>query len=79
MCHATIFLHHLGVRSMSRVTHPNASAALAFPVQQPLLGIAALLLSLLLLTLLDSMGKWVMAAGIPLLIFCWFRYAIHLV
>jgi drug/metabolite transporter (DMT)-like permease len=64
---------------MSRVTHPNASAALAFPVQQPLLGIAALLLSLLLLTLLDSMGKWVMAAGIPLLIFCWFRYAIHLV
>lgn len=64
---------------MSRVTHPSPSAGYAFPAQQPLLGIAALLLSLLLLTLLDGMGKWVMAAGIPLLVFCWFRYAIHLV
>jgi drug/metabolite transporter (DMT)-like permease len=64
---------------MSRVSHPSASAALSFPAQQPLLGIASLLLSLLLLTLLDGMGKWIMAAGVPLLVFCWFRYAIHLV
>ncbi len=62
---------------MSRVSHPSASAA--FPAQQPLLGIASLLLSLLLLTLLDGMGKWIMAAGVPLLVFCWFRYAIHLI
>lgn len=64
---------------MSRVSHPSASAAFAFPAQQPLLGIASLLLSLLLLTLLDGMGKWIMAAGVPLLVFCWFRYAIHLI
>ena len=64
---------------MSRVSHPSASAAFAFPAQQPLLGLASLLLSLLLLTLLDGMGKWIMAAGVPLLVFCWFRYAIHLI
>jgi drug/metabolite transporter (DMT)-like permease len=29
--------------------------------------------------MLDGMGKWLMAVGVPLLIFCWFRYAIHLI
>jgi drug/metabolite transporter (DMT)-like permease len=29
--------------------------------------------------MLDGMGKWIMAAGVPLIVFCWFRYAIHLV
>lgn len=64
---------------MPRVTPPSHAMALGLPAQQPLLGIGALLLSLLLLTMLDGMGKWIMAAGVPLLIFCWFRYAIHLV
>jgi drug/metabolite transporter (DMT)-like permease len=64
---------------MPRVTPPSHAMALGLPAQQPLLGIGALLLSLILLTMLDGMGKWIMAAGVPLLIFCWFRYAIHLV
>lgn len=63
---------------MPRVSTLNSAQASTFPAQRPLLGIASLLLSLLLLTMLDGMGKWIMAAGVPLLVFCWFRYAIHL-
>jgi len=64
------------MRRVSTLSHPTASG---FPAQSPLLGVASLLLSLLLLTMLDGMGKWLMAVGVPLLIFCWFRYAIHLI
>lgn len=64
---------------MPRVSALNASMAFAPPAQQPLFGIGSFLLSLLLLTTLDAMGKWIMAVGVPLLVFCWFRYAIHLV
>jgi drug/metabolite transporter (DMT)-like permease len=56
-----------------------AAAAFAQPAQRPLLGIASLLCSLLFLTTLDAMGKWIMAVGVPLLVLCWFRYAIHLI
>jgi len=69
----------IGVWSMPRVTALNSTQASTYPAQRPLLGVASLLLSLLLLTMLDGMGKWVMAVGVPLLVFCWFRYAIHLV
>ena len=64
---------------MSRVSHPSNAVVFSLPAQRPLLGIGALLLSLFLLTMLDGMGKWIMAAGVPLIVFCWFRYAIHLV
>lgn len=64
---------------MMRVSHPSASVPDAFPAQHPLWGVGTLLLSLLLLTLLDGMGKWIMSAGVNLLVFCWFRYAIHLI
>lgn len=64
---------------MPRVTALNSTQASTYPAQRPLLGVASLLLSLLLLTMLDGMGKWVMAVGVPLLVFCWFRYATHLV
>ena len=56
-----------------------ASSAFAPPAQRPLLGIVSFLFSLLFLTSLDGMGKWIMSVGVPLLVFCWFRYAIHLV
>ena len=64
---------------MRRVLSPNILLAPGFPVQSPLLGIGSLLLSLLLLTMLDSMGKWLMSVGVPLLVLCWFRYTIHLI
>ena len=63
------------------MSRPASDAAPAFsqrPAQRPIIGIVLLLLSLLCLTTLDASGKWVMAAGIPLLILVWFRYVIHL-
>lgn len=58
----------------------NASSRAGFapPAQQTMMGIGALLLSLFFLTGLDGMGKWVMAAGVPLLILCWFRFIVHI-
>ncbi len=47
---------------MGRVSHPSNAVAFSFPAQKPLLGIGALLLSLLLQTMLDGMGKWIIAA-----------------
>jgi drug/metabolite transporter (DMT)-like permease len=38
-----------------------------------------LLVSMWVLSSLDASGKWVMAAGVPLLILSWVRYAAHLV
>jgi drug/metabolite transporter (DMT)-like permease len=63
---------------MSRPPPAAAPALDQRPVQRPLIGIGLLLLSLLSLTTLDASGKWVMAAGIPLLILVWFRYLVHL-
>src|SRR5699024_4714682 len=45
---------------------------------RPLLGIVLLVLSTWALSSLDASGKWVMAAGLPLLVMCWVRYLIHL-
>lgn len=47
--------------------------------QRPLLGIVLLILSTWALSSLDASGKWIMAAGLPLLVMCWVRYLIHLV
>lgn len=46
---------------------------------RPLLGIVLLVLSTWALSSLDASGKWVMAAGLPLLVMCWARYLIHLI
>lgn len=46
---------------------------------RPLLGIVLLVLSTWSLSSLDASGKWIMAAGLPLLVMCWARYAIHIV
>ena len=43
----------------------------------PLAGILLILASVFALATLDASGKWVMAAGVPLLVFCWFRYLVH--
>lgn len=44
-----------------------------------MLGIALLVLAMWTLSCLDATGKWVMAAGVPLLVLSWVRYAVHLV
>ncbi|QVQ27983.1 DMT family transporter [Achromobacter deleyi] len=53
---------------------PGASAA-----RGPMFGVLLLVLSMWTLSCLDASGKWVMNAGVPLLVLSWFRYAIHLV
>lgn len=45
--------------------------------QRPLVGIVLLILSTWALSSLDASGKWIMAAGLPLLVMCWARYLIH--
>lgn len=47
--------------------------------QRPLVGIVLLILSTWALSSLDASGKWIMAAGLPLLVMCWVRYLIHLI
>lgn len=47
--------------------------------QRPLVGIVLLVLSTWALSSLDASGKWIMAAGLPLLVMCWVRYLVHLV
>lgn len=49
------------------------------PPTQPVSGILFLLASVFSLSALDASGKWVMAAGVPLFVFCWFRYLSHFV
>lgn len=46
---------------------------------RPLWGIVLLVSSLWTLSCLDATGKWVMAAGVPLFVLAWVRYAVHLV
>ncbi|WP_251865541.1 DMT family transporter [Achromobacter sp. Marseille-Q4962] len=52
---------------------PNAA------IRSTLTGILLLVLSMWTLSCLDASGKWVMSAGVPLLVLSWFRYAVHLV
>ncbi|MGB3435276.1 DMT family transporter [Achromobacter sp.] len=44
----------------------------------PMMGVLLLVLSMWTLSCLDASGKWVMSAGVPLLVLSWFRYAVHL-
>ncbi|MBB5215497.1 DMT family transporter [Parapusillimonas granuli] len=45
---------------------------------RPFLGIGVLVLSSWALSGLDASGKWVMGAGVSLLMLCWVRYVVHL-
>jgi len=60
---------------------PSAPAAprAAAPATHPLTGIVLLVLSLFTLSCLDGSGKWAIAAGVPILILSWVRYAVHLI
>lgn len=62
---------------MSRA-QPSLPAAAALSVS-PLWGIGLLVASMWVLPWLDASGKWLMAAGIPMLFLSWVRYAVHLV
>lgn len=50
----------------------------SLPIGQPLAAIGFVLISQWCLSTLDASGKWVMAAGLPLLILCWVRYTVHM-
>ncbi len=45
----------------------------------PFLGIGLLVLSSWSLSGLDTSGKWIMAAGLPLAFLCWVRFFVHVV
>ncbi len=45
--------------------------------QNAIAGVTILLLSLSVLSVLDASGKWILAAGVSLLVVTWFRYVIH--
>ncbi len=62
---------------MGRV-RPVSVSAPAYGVTRPLAGITALVLSAWALSALDASGKWVMGAGVSLLMLCWVRYVVHL-
>ncbi|SPU50998.1 DMT family transporter [Bordetella trematum] len=57
--------------------NPVPGIAPAAAAGKPLLGILLLILSVTTLSCLDGSGKWVMSAGVPLLILCWVRYVVH--
>lgn len=50
----------------------------AYGAARPIAGIVVLVLSSWALSTLDASGKWVMGAGVPLLVLCWVRYVVHL-
>ncbi|PLC54515.1 EamA family transporter [Pollutimonas nitritireducens] len=50
---------------------------IAYGATRPFAGIAFLVLSTWALSGLDASGKWVMAAGVSLLMLCWVRYVVH--
>ncbi len=62
-----------GLGKPSGLSHPQVAAS------RPLVGMLLLILSLWALSCLDASGKWVMAAGVPLLVLCWVRYVVHLI
>ena len=63
---------------MSQV-NPASVSAPAYGVTRPVVGIVVLVLSTWALSTLDASGKWVMNAGVSLLMLCWVRYVLHLV
>lgn len=49
----------------------------SLPIGQPLSAIGFILVSHWCLSTLDASGKWVMSAGVPVLILVWVRYSVH--
>ena len=60
----------------SGATPPASSSP--YRSARPTVGIVLLIFSACVLSGLDASGKWIMAAGLPLLVVCWVRYVIHL-
>lgn len=58
---------------------PSGLSTSQAAASRPLVGVLLLILSLWTLSCLDASGKWVMAAGVPLLVLCWVRYVVHLI
>ncbi|MBF6617630.1 MAG: DMT family transporter [Candidimonas sp.] len=50
----------------------------AYGVTRPILGISLVVLAAWALSGLDASGKWIMGAGVSLLMLCWVRYVVHL-
>jgi len=59
-------------------SRPHPKPLLALPVSRPLVGIALLLLSSIVLACLDASGKWVVGVGVPVFVLSWVRYVAHL-
>jgi len=68
-------MHRAAAGAAPAATPPHPARP---PATRPLVGIVLLILSAWTLSCLDASGKWVMAAGVPLLILCWVRYLVHL-
>lgn len=49
------------------------------PASRPVMGIAFLIASSWALSALDASGKWLMGAGVSLVVLCWVRYLVHLI
>jgi len=58
--------------------NPVSVSSHAWSATRPIAGIVVLVLSSWALSTLDASGKWVMGAGVPLLVLCWVRYVVHL-
>lgn len=58
--------------------NPVSVSSHAWGATRPIAGIVVLVLSSWALSTLDASGKWVMGAGVPLLVLCWVRYVVHL-
>ncbi|UYO95611.1 DMT family transporter [Pollutimonas sp. M17] len=58
--------------------NPVSASSHAWGATRPIAGIVVLVLSSWALSTLDASGKWVMGAGVPLLVLCWVRYVVHL-
>jgi drug/metabolite transporter (DMT)-like permease len=64
---------------MKTAAGTGAGTKTAASVAEPLKGIVLLVASLWALSGLDASGKYVMGAGVPLLVLCLVRYLVHLV
>lgn len=66
------------------MTRPGADGSAGSPPRSTLpagrlmVGIAVLYASMWCLSTLDASSKWVLAAGVPVLVVAWFRYVVHL-
>src|SRR5690606_34330664 len=73
--HANVYRARVALQERARclVMKPSASGT-----GRPFVGIGVLVLSSWALSGLDASGKWVMGAGVSLVVLCWVRYVVHL-